>query len=172
LAWLLIKDGYKNVKVYKGGYPEWHENQYALMGIIKECKASPIGVCMPKYSATHINGATVYLGSDEGMIDQYWFATVVLDKLPKNVQLVDVRRAELFKEGHIKGAINIPFADDKIDISKFSKDKLVVFYCDFGMLSIDTWTSLSNEEKKNVLYFDATVKCKGEKCTIEANEDL
>jgi len=127
---------------------------------------------MPKYSATHMNGATVYLGSDEGMIDQYWFATVVLDKLPDNVQLVDVRRAELFKEGHIKGAINVPFADDKIDTSRFPKDKLVVFYCDYGMMSIDAWTSLNDEEKKNVLYFDATVKCAGEKCTVKANEDI
>ena len=172
VARLLIKDGYKNVKVYKGGYPEWKEHEYALMGIIKECKTAPMGVCMPRYSAVNMNGATVYRGNDDGMIDQFWFATVVLDKLPANIQLVDLRKPELFDQGHIKGAINVPFANDKIDTSKLPKDKLAVFYCDFGILSTDAWTSLSKEETKNVLYFDATIKCAGEKCTVEANEDL
>ncbi len=172
LAQFLIKDGYKNVKNYKGGYPEWKEHEYALMGIIKECKTAPLGACMPTYSAVSMNGAAVYLGNDDGMIDQFWFATVILDQLPANIQLVDLRKPALFKQGHIKGAINVPFANDKIDTSKLPKDKLVVFYCDFGILSTDAWTSLSKEENKNVLYFDANVKCAGEKCTVEANDDL
>ena len=172
LAELLIKDGYKNVKNYKGGYPEWKENNYPIMGLVKECKEAPQGDYKPKNKAVTIN---VWLLSEliiAGMIDQQWFATVILDKLPANIQLVDLRKPKLFNEGHIKGAINVPFADEKIDTSKLSKDKLVVFYCDYGILSTDAWTSLSEEENKNVLYFDATVKCAGEKCTVEPNEDL
>ena len=172
LAEFLVKDGYKNVKNYKGGYPEWKENNYPIMGLVKECKEAPKAAYRPKNKAITINGATVYPGSNEGMIDQHWFATVILDKLPTNIQLVDLRKPKLFKEGHIKGAINVPFADEKIDTSKFSKDKLVVFYCDYGILSTDAWTSLSDEENKNVLYFDAKVKCEGEKCTVEPNEDI
>ena len=172
LAELLIKDGYKNVKNYKGGYPEWKENNYPLMGLVKECKETPKGDYKPKNKAVTIKGATVYPGSDDGMIDQIWFATVILDNLPANVQLVDVRKAKLFKEGHIKGAVNIPFADGKIDTSKFPRDQLVVFYCDFGIISTDAWTSLSDEENENVLYFDANIKCEGEKCTVEPNEDI
>ena len=172
LAKLLIKDGYKNVKVYKGGYPEWKESKYLLMGQVKECKDSPKGEYKPKNKAITINGATIYPGNDDGMIDQFWFATVVLDKLPANIQLVDVRKPKQFKEGHIKGAINIPFVNEKIDTSKFPKDKLVVFYCNTGMMSTDAYGALSDKENKNVLYFDANVKCQGEKCTVEPNEDL
>ncbi len=173
LAELLMNDGYTNVKVYKGGYPEWKENKYLLMGLAKECKEAPKGAYTPKNKAVTINNATVHPGNDDGMIDQFWFATVILDKLPANVQLVDVRKAKQFKEGHIKGAINVPFADEKIDVSKFPKDKLVVFYCNTGMMSTDAYGVLSDKDLKNVLYFDANVKCEnGKKCTVEPNEDL
>lgn len=38
LAVLLMKDGYKKVYVYKGGYPEWKKKKQAIMGLVKECK--------------------------------------------------------------------------------------------------------------------------------------
>jgi rhodanese-related sulfurtransferase len=172
LAVLLQQNGFTNVVVYKGGYPEWKESKYPLMGLVKECdQTAKAGDYKPKTPLTKIKGAEVYLLEDEDtMIDQFWFATVVLDKLPANIQLVDVRKPEQFKDGHIKGAINVPFKDEKIDTSKFPKDKLVVFYCNTGMMSTDAITSI--EDTDGILMFDANVNCEGEKCTVEPNEVL
>jgi len=177
LATKLMDLGYKKVYVYKGGYPEWKENKLPLMGLLKECKGEKKGPYKPKNPLVTINGAKVHLGGEspeDGMIDQFWFASIVLDKLPANTQLVDVRKTSQFEEGHIKGAINIPYNADKnsIDSSKFPKGKLIVFYCNTGMQSTDARNSLDEAIAKNVLIFDANVKCTGTKCTVEANEDL
>lgn len=171
LAEALIKDGYKNVLVYRGGYPEWKENKLPTMGKQNECKNESVNY-IPKRAATNIKGATVHLvDGDDSMIDQFWFAKIVLDKLPTNLQLVDVRGAEQYAEGHVKGAINVPFIDDKIDTSKLSKDKLNVFYCNTGMKSSEAIQTIKDSDIR-VIYFDANVKCTGENCTVSPNDLL
>lgn len=174
LAELLIKDGYKNVLIYKGGFPEWKEKGYTVTGLVKKCKEAPKGPYKPT-KESKINGLKVYLGQDKGMIDQFWFADIIKNnKVPSGYQLVDVRKHEQFQEGHIKGAINIPLdpKTKKIDATKLPKDKIVVFYCNTGMMSIDSYVSLDGNSNKNVLYLDANVNCKGTKCTVEANENI
>ena len=173
LAVLLMKDGYTNVLVYKGGYPEWKKKKQELMGLVKECKENK-GPYKPTGKMVTINGAKVYLGEDDGMIDQFWFASKVLTEMPANIQLVDVRKKSDYDEGHLPGAVNIAWDSkaEKIDTSKFPKDKLVVIYCNTGMMSTDAVGSLDEDVAKGVLYFDANVACKGEKCTVEANENL
>lgn len=51
----------------------------------------------------------------------------------QGVKFIDARMPEEYKEGHIKGAINIPFDGDesyrKI-LENFSKDEILVTYCD------------------------------------------
>jgi rhodanese-related sulfurtransferase len=173
VALKLQKDGYTNVKVYKGGFPEWNKAKYPAMGFKKPAvKKEEVKEDDNKKSKTYF-GTKVYLGADEGMIDQFWFVKKV-QNLPKNIVLVDVRNPKTYKAGHIKGAINVPYnaKANKIDTTKFPKDKLVVFYCNAGLQSSEAYQSLSKEEAKNVLYFDATVNCEGTKCSIEANEDL
>lgn len=174
LAELLIKEGYSNVLVYKGGYPEWKEKAMPLMSLYKEEVKSASVSAEPKGESKTLNGAKVFLGSEKGMIDQAWFATVVLDKLPANVQLVDVRKASDFKDGHLPGAIHVPWDSKagKIDSTKLPKDELSVFYCNTGMQSSESALSLKELVGKSVLYFDANVKCEGTKCEVEANEDL
>ncbi len=180
LAEKLKNAGYKKVFVYSGGYPEWKEKKLPLMGLVKECKDAPKGSYVPKKErAITINGAKVYFGGediDDGMIDQFWLA----DQLnsgkgtPANVQLVDVRKVSQFKEGHLKGAVNIPWNsdDEKIDHTKFAAGKLMVFYCNTGMQSTDARNSLDEEIAANVLIFDANIECTGKDCKVEANEDL
>ena len=180
LATKLMKLGYKRVMVYKGGYPEWKENKLPSMSLAKECKSAPKVSYVPKEErAITINGAKVYWGGEEredGMIDQFWLAEQLNSGkgVPANVQLVDVRKPSDFKEGHIEGAINIPWDSkaEKIDHTKFPPGKLIVFYCNTGMQSADARISLDEDVAANVLYFDANVKCIGTKCKIEANEDL
>lgn len=43
--------------------------------------------------------------------------------------VVDVRDANLFKAGHIKGAVNIPYGEVEKRIKEFPKNRLIVFYC-------------------------------------------
>ena len=179
LAVLLQKDGFKKVLVYKGGYPEWKEKKQLSMGLVKKCKAGKKGPYKPKGKMVTINGAKVYTGGEsieDGMVDQFWLAQRLNSKkgLPKNIQLVDIRKASQFKEGHIKGAINISWDSkaEKIDYTKFPKGKLVIFYCNTGMQSTDARGSLPSDVAKGVLYFDANVNCEGSKCKITANENL
>ncbi len=179
LAINIMKLGYTNVYVYKGGYPEWKEKELPLMSLVKECKSAPKGPYIPnEETAVTINGAKVYWGGeeiDDGMIDQFWLTDQLNNgKTPANVQLVDIRKPSQYKDGHIAGAINIPWNADaeKIDHTKFPAGKLIVFYCNTGMQSTDAKGSLDDDISENVLYFDANVNCTGTKCTIEANENL
>jgi len=49
--------------------------------------------------------------------------------------VVDVRNEKLFLEGHIKGAINIEWLKIIAQKDELPKDKMVVLYCDTGILS-------------------------------------
>jgi len=174
LAELLIKDGYTKVLIYKGGFPEWKKKGYTVTGKIRKCKEASKGPYKPT-KESKINGTKVYLGQDKGMIDQFWFTELInTNKIPKGYQLVDVRKASQYKEGHIKGAINIPLdaKNKRIDSSLLPKEKIVVFYCNTGMQSVDSFVSLKDNDNKNVLYMDANVECKGTKCTVVANENI
>ena len=55
-----------------------------------------------------------------------------LSKLLKGknkVFVVDVRDADSFKAGHIKGAVNIPYGDVENRLGEFPKNRLIVTYC-------------------------------------------
>lgn len=61
-----------------------------------------------------------------------------LDSIPEHYVIVDVRKAEDYANGHIKGAVNIPFQElgKNIDtIEKLSKGKILVVSCYGGQTS-------------------------------------
>ena len=177
LARKLMKLGYTKVYVYKGGYPEWKKEKLPLMAIVKECKGEKKGPYKPKGKLVTINGAKVHLGgdsADDGMIDQFWLSPLVnKNKVPNGIQFVDVRKPSDFNDGHLANAINIPWdaKKEKLDYTKFPSDKLIVIYCNTGMMSTDARGSLSDDIARNVLYFDANVNCSNKKCTVKANEN-
>lgn len=168
---LMMKDGFTNVVNYKGGYPEWKENNKPQMGILKECKAESTSAYAPKTPAVTIKGATVHLiDGDDTMVDQFWMSElIVADKVPANVQFIDVRGADQYAEGHIKGAINIPLVDGNLDATKLPKDKLNIVYCNTGMQSIGAVSSVKDNDG-SLVYLDAVIKCTGTTCTVEPNE--
>ena len=168
--------GYLNVYVYKGGYPQWKKEKQPIMGIIKKCKKQN-NLYIPKNPAVLISGANIHLGMDasDGQIDQFWLTELInKDITPKNIQLIDVRKASQYKNGHIKGAINIRWNSDlnKINYNKFPENKLIVFYCNTGMQSMDARSTLSGKLAKRVFYLDANIKCEEGKCELEPNEDI
>ncbi len=187
LAEQLQKDGYTNVLVYKGGYPEWKEKKKALMAIVKEKKAEvkATGAYKPPLEAVTVNGVTLHVladdteeGIEEGAIDQYWLAEMIKNgkALPKGMQLVDLRKTAKYDAEHIKGAINVPFDDktEKMDLTKLPKDGIIVFYCNTGLKSTNARTSLEDELAERVFVFDATYKCDDKKknCKLTPNEAL
>ncbi|MDD4775512.1 MAG: rhodanese-like domain-containing protein [Syntrophomonas sp.] len=54
------------------------------------------------------------------------------------MQVVDLRSAEDFAKGHIKGAINIPFKEVNKHFNEFAKDKPVYVYCYTGQTAGQT----------------------------------
>jgi rhodanese-related sulfurtransferase len=174
--------GYTNIVIYPGGGPEYAKNNKA-MGLKKECKAAKAaGAYKPELPAITVNGVKLHLlpedgvANEDGIIDQFWFADQIKnDTVAKGIHIVDVRKPERYNASHIKGAINVPFENEKIDASKLPKEGIIVFYCNTGMKSMDARGVLSDDMAKRVFVFDATYKCddktnKG--CTIVPNEPL
>jgi rhodanese-related sulfurtransferase len=67
-----------------------------------------------------------------------------LDKVIESgkYQIVDVRTSSEYNEGHVKGAINIPY--DTIDSdTKLDKDKTIIVYCKSGVRSKKAATTLT-----------------------------
>lgn len=167
LAEKIVALGYKRVMVFRGGYPEWRKMGQEVMLSTRYCQSSK----KPKRVAT-IQNTTVSLGSEEGVIDAEWFSEQLEhNSVPKNIALVDVRSAKEFKKGHIPNALHIRWDGDRgtIDSNSFPKDKLILLYCNTGLLSSDAYDSLNEETVKNVLFLNAQVKCRGEECTIDTN---
>lgn len=50
--------------------------------------------------------------------------------------IIDIREEEEYKQGHIPGAINIPFEGVNETKMPFSKDTTIIFYCDRGNASL------------------------------------
>ena len=53
----------------------------------------------------------------------------ILDEMPDDIQVVDVRKFEDFSTGHIPTAINIPYEQLEIYLDKLPKDKVIIVYC-------------------------------------------
>lgn len=167
----LISLDYKDVTVYAGGVPSWKEAGLGTTALSKTKKEEKV----VKKEAFSKNG--LKLGSDEGSVDGEWLKKLILeDKVPAFIQIVDVTAPNEFKNGHIKGAINIEAAKLSAEelLSKLPKDKTVVFNCTAGGRSIEAWAKLKAKkfDISEIYYLDANISCKGNDCKIDVNEPL
>ena len=168
LAKLILAEGYSHIMVYRGGFPEWSQKGQEIMLSATHCQHSSTPTSKP----VTLQGATVQLGSEKGMIDAEWFVQhLQAGTLSPQIQLVDVRRSADHTEGHLPHSLHIRWDSDtgQIDSSRFPADKLTLLYCNTGMLSSDAYDSLDAETAKRVLYLNAVVKCKEEKCEVIPN---
>lgn len=67
-----------------------------------------------------------------------------------DIQIIDTRKAEDFEQEHIPGAINIEWRQVIFNTEQIAKDKLVVLYCDTGILSSKTHLALRLMGYENV----------------------
>ncbi len=164
----LISLGYSDVSVYAGGMPAWKK---AGLGASNSKADKPANL---EASKAGMMVAGIKLGLDEGTVDGEWFKAN-LGRLP-DVQIVDVRTAEEFKDGALPGAINI-YAEKlkaKEFYAKLPKDKTIVLNCSAGAWSLEAWMKLDDAKLdiSRVFYFDANLDCADGKCKVEVNEPL
>lgn len=163
--------GYTNVSVFAGGIPAWKKASYST-SLNKSTKQEENKTKKALFSK---NG--VKLGSDEGTVDGEWFkALIVAKNVPSYIQIVDVTSASEFKEGHLKGAMNIDTEkmNAKDIYAKLPKNKSIIFNCTAGGRSLETWMKLNDAkiDMSEMFYFDANIDCKGNNCKIEVNEPI
>lgn len=126
--------GYTNVKVFAAGFPAW-KTYMAKTG------AAPV---------------KIKAGEEEGSIDIALFKKIVY-KNSSSILLVDVRDADEFSKGTLKGAINIPVDNLEKKIKDLPTDRPVVFICGTGARSGESFYMVQDmrPEMKNVFYLDA-----------------
>lgn len=167
----LISLGYKNVSVFAGGLPIWKKANLSTTAQSKNVLNTQTS------KKKSISTLGVKLGSDEGTVDGEWFKKLIVsNKIPTNLQIIDVTSKEEFKDGHLKGAINIDAekVDAKVLFSKLPKNKAIVFNCTAGGRSLEAWMNLKDAgfDVSEIFYFDANIDCINNKCKIEVNEPL
>ena len=169
----LISLDYEDVMVFAGGLPSWKErglNTTAASYVEKDDE-----VAIVKKDSFSKNG--LKRGSDEGSVDGEWLKKQILEnKVPSYIQIVDVTTPVEFKNGHLKGAINIEAAKltAKELFEKLPKNKTIVFNCTAGGRSIDAWSKLNDAkiDVSEIYYLDANISCKDNNCKIDINEPL
>jgi rhodanese-related sulfurtransferase len=76
-----------------------------------------------------------------------------LEKLKTgNVYIVDVRRQDEFKKGHLKKAKNIPLDEFKDRLNKIPRKREVLVYCETGARSIRAVRYLEVAGYENILH--------------------
>lgn len=68
--------------------------------------------------------------------------------------IVDLREPELFEEGRVPNAINIPFAEINEKFTSIPTDKKVVFVCHTGRMGVESGNLLLESGYKDVVNLD------------------
>lgn len=129
--------GYSNVKVCEAGEPAW-TRMYGAAG----------------------GGLKVQSGGVEGAFNVEQFKKILAEK-PESILIIDVREADEFAAGHLKGAVNIPVNALEKQLKDMKFDKPAVFVCSTGARSGEAYymTRDLRKDVKDVYYLEATSKC-------------
>ena len=168
----LVSLDYKDVTVYAAGLPAWKEAGLATTASSKSITEEKKVVKKEQFSKNGLK-----LGSDEGSVDGEWLKKAILEnKVPSYIQIVDVTAPNEFKNGYIKGAINIEASklNAKELLEKLPKNKTIVFNCTTGGRAIEAWSKLKDAkvDMSEIYYLDANIVCKDNNCKIDVNEPL
>jgi len=101
-----------------------------------------------------LNNQLYDFGSDSIACMKHITTFELKEKMDRNesFQLVDTREAEIFKESHIEGAINIPQIDLPELSHLVSKEMPVIIYCMYGVKSQAPYLYLTEKLKHRNIY--------------------
>ncbi|WP_026706779.1 rhodanese-like domain-containing protein [Flavobacterium frigidarium] len=77
-------------------------------------------------------------------------ATKYAELMQQSAVILDVRSPAEFKQGHIKGALNMPLNELEKLVSKIKKDSIVITCCASGMRSASAKNILKNSGYEKV----------------------
>jgi len=85
-----------------------------------------------------VNGYFADLPSDNSMIGEAEFVEKV--KSGEDLFILDIRQPDVYNEGHVKGAVNLPWGPDAIadNLDKMPGDKIIYVYCYTGQTANQT----------------------------------
>jgi len=134
----LLKAGFSNVKLLSGGFDAWKSAKYEVVTGKLVTKAS----YTPKPRPGEI------------ALDEF---KKYAAQLPANVMIIDARSAGEAKTGMLKTAKLIPAEEIKDRLAEIPKDKLVVFYCNTGVIAEVAYNTLKGLGYSNVKFINAKV---------------
>lgn len=139
VAKALVKAGFKRVVILAGGFEAWQAAKFEVASGKLMAKAT----YTPKPRPGEI-------GLDE--FKKY------AAELPPNVMIIDPRTAAETKAGMLKGAKQIPAEELKDRLAEIPKDKLIVFYCNTGVIAEVAYNTLKDLGYTNVKFINAKVE--------------
>jgi rhodanese-related sulfurtransferase len=148
--------GYKDVKTYPEGYPEWEK----LYGAGPAAGTAPAaGAAAP---ATAPKAVALEPGKEKGSVTVASFEKALKEQ-PDAINIVDVRDAKEFAGGTIAGAKNVPMNALEKAIDTLPKDRPTVFICGTGARSGEAYDTVKLVKSDLPVYFiDATIKFLGD----------
>lgn len=79
---------------------------------------------------------------EEEPISQKWDdidqEEVLMEVGNEYVEIVDLREVELYKEGHISGAINIPYEEFQDRYNELNQEKRIILICHTGRMGVES----------------------------------
>ena len=148
------KLGWTNVVTYPEGYPEWEK----LYGAGPAAAAPATGAAPAAAPAK----AALVAGKEKGSVTVASFEAAWKAD-PAAILLVDVRNANEFATGTIKGAVNVPMNELEKKLATFPKDKPIVFICGTGARSGEAYdTAKLYAADLQTSFLDATIKFAGD----------
>jgi len=139
VAAALVKAGFKKVLVLTGGFDAWQAAKYEVASGKLPAKAT----YTPKARPGEIS------------LDEF---KKYAAELPANVVIIDVRTSSEGQAGMLKTAILIPAEELKDRQSEIPKDKLVVLYCNTGVIAEVAYNTLKNLGYANVKFVNAKME--------------
>lgn len=147
------KLGWTNVVTYPEGYPEWEK----LFGAGPAAAAAPAAA-----GAAAPTTVALAAGKEKGSVTVASFEAAWKAD-PASILLVDVRNANEFAAGTIKGAVNVPMNELEKKLTTFPKDKPIVFICGTGARSGEAYdTAKLYAADLRVSFLDANIKFAGD----------
>ena len=133
----LLKAGYGNVTLVTGGFDAWKVAGFP----VASGKLSAKAIYIPKPRPGEIN------------LEEFKKYAVTL---PADVMIIDVRNSAEAKAGMLKTAKLIPSEELKDRTAEIPKDKLVVLYCNTGVIAEIAYHTLREMGYTNVKFVNAT----------------